>query len=110
MSIRTSGTTAANSNSSRSHAILQIILRMPTTVSVQSSISSSQNNAPAAPRRAMKEVGKMSLIDLAGSEVNTSLLALKECIRALGRDDASWARGKVIGTGVPEGVVVRRRS
>ena len=85
MNIRTSGTTSANAHSSRSHAVFQIILR---------------NN------KTRKEHGKISLIDLAGSErgkdtsssdritrmegaeINKSLLALKECIRALGRRDA----------------------
>ncbi|KAK7584317.1 hypothetical protein V9T40_005280 [Parthenolecanium corni] len=79
---RTSGQTSANSNSSRSHAVFQIIL----------------HNAVA-----NKVHGKFSLIDLAGNErgadtqssnrqtrmegaeINKSLLALKECIRALGR-------------------------
>jgi kinesin family protein 2/24 len=114
MSIRTSGTTAANSNSSRSHAVLQIILKTSTPISIHSNVSSSSSssrnnnhNNPAAPRRLIKEVGKMSLIDLAGSErgkdtasgdrlqrmegseINKSLLALKECIRALGRGDGS---------------------
>jgi kinesin family protein 2/24 len=108
MSIRTSGTTAANSNSSRSHAILQIILKTlsPNSISSASSRNNNHNN-PAVPRRLMKEIGKMSLIDLAGSErgkdtasgdrlqrmegseINKSLLALKECIRALGRGDGS---------------------
>ncbi|CAF0973884.1 unnamed protein product [Rotaria sordida] len=116
MSIRTSGTTAANSNSSRSHAVLQIILKSTVPISSHSNVSSSSSssssrynnhNNPAVPRRLMKEVGKMSLIDLAGSErgkdtasgdrlqrmegseINKSLLALKECIRALGRGDGS---------------------
>lgn len=84
MNIRTSGTTSANQHSSRSHAVFQIILR----------------------NKMKKEHGKISLIDLAGSErgkdtsssdritrmegaeINKSLLALKECIRALGRRDA----------------------
>lgn len=78
---RTSGVTGANADSSRSHAILQLQLK----------------NA----RDQQKEYGKMSFIDLAGSErgadtidqnkqtrldgaeINKSLLALKECIRAL---------------------------
>ncbi|CAJ1072203.1 kinesin-like protein KIF2C isoform X2 [Xyrichtys novacula] len=79
---RTSGQTSANANSSRSHAILQIVLR--------------RND------RATTLHGKFSLVDLAGNErgtdvssndrstlvetaeINRSLLALKECIRSLG--------------------------
>lgn len=84
-SVRTSGQTSANQNSSRSHAVFQIILRL---------------------RKSNRLHGKFSLIDLAGNErgadtssanrqtrmegaeINKSLLALKECIRALGRRGA----------------------
>lgn len=84
--IRTSGQTSANQHSSRSHAVFQIILRHQNT------------------RKTL--YGKFSLIDLAGNErgadtssanrqtrmegaeINKSLLALKECIRALGRKGA----------------------
>lgn len=80
-SCRTSGQTSVNAHSSRSHAVLQIILK-------------SRGNLH----------GKFSLVDLAGNErgadtakanrkrqlegadINKSLLALKECIRALGRN------------------------
>ncbi|KAK3091618.1 hypothetical protein FSP39_021247 [Pinctada imbricata] len=80
--VRTSGQTSANQHSSRSHAVFQIILRRKNTNKVH---------------------GKFSLIDLAGNErgadtsssdrqtrmegaeINKSLLALKECIRALSR-------------------------
>uniref|UniRef100_A0A0B6ZWP8 Kinesin-like protein n=1 Tax=Arion vulgaris TaxID=1028688 RepID=A0A0B6ZWP8_9EUPU len=83
--VRTSGQTSANQHSSRSHAVFQIILRQ---------------------RVRNKIHGKFSLIDLAGNErgadtsssdrntrmegaeINKSLLALKECIRALGRKGA----------------------
>lgn len=83
VSLRTTHTTEANDTSSRSHAICQIFLR--------------QNG---------KLKGKLSLVDLAGSErgsdtkshnsqrraesadINTSLLSLKECIRALGQKSA----------------------
>ncbi|CCD17145.1 unnamed protein product [Trypanosoma congolense IL3000] len=80
---RAAGQTSANNESSRSHAVLQIEVRDP-------------NN------RRSKCVGRISFIDLAGNErgadtfdcdrktrmegaeINKSLLALKECIRALG--------------------------
>ncbi|XP_050306708.1 kinesin-like protein Klp10A [Anthonomus grandis grandis] len=83
---RASGKTSVNAQSSRSHAIFQFYLR-------------SQVNPKVV-------YGKFSLIDLAGnergadtfssskitrqegSEINTSLLSLKECIRALGRKGA----------------------
>ncbi|XP_072173308.1 kinesin-like protein KIF2A [Diadema setosum] len=83
--VRTSGQTSANQHSSRSHAVFQIILRKKTSGRLH---------------------GKFSLIDLAGNErgkdtqssnrqtrmegaeINKSLLALKECIRSLGRDAA----------------------
>ncbi|SAL96704.1 hypothetical protein [Absidia glauca] len=82
--IRTTGSTGANDSSSRSHAVLQVLLK---------------------PKKNKKKIhGKMSFIDLAGSErgadrgdadtktrmegaeINKSLLALKECIRALDQD------------------------
>ncbi|EKG07356.1 MCAK-like kinesin, putative [Trypanosoma cruzi] len=80
---RAAGQTSANSESSRSHAVLQMEVR-------------ETHN-----RRA-KTIGRISFIDLAGNErgadtfdcdrktrmegaeINKSLLALKECIRALG--------------------------
>ncbi|OMJ29824.1 Kinesin-like protein KIF24 [Smittium culicis] len=80
------GSTGANSESSRSHAVMQIQLRRP------------KGSNPIG-----HTIGKLSFIDLAGnergadrgdsqndyntrregSEINKSLLALKECIRAL---------------------------
>ncbi|TRY89803.1 hypothetical protein DNTS_001863 [Danionella cerebrum] len=78
---RTSGQTFANASSSRSHAVLQVILRRQNFL-----------------------FGKFSLVDLAGNErgtdvssndrhttmetaeINRSLLALKECIRSLGQN------------------------
>lgn len=83
LSVRTTGVTGANLDSSRSHAVLQISLRLENTT---------------------KTFSKMSFIDLAGSErgadtieqdkktridgaeINKSLLALKECIRAIDQD------------------------
>ncbi|XP_075696287.1 kinesin-like protein KIF24 [Rhinoderma darwinii] len=81
---RSTGATGVNSDSSRSHAIIQI------------QIKDDRN----------RKLGRMSFIDLAGSErasdaresdkqtkmegaeINQSLLALKECIRALDQEQA----------------------
>lgn len=89
MKVRTSGQTSANQNSSRSHAVFQIVLRKRGREGSLGHL-----------------YGKFSLIDLAGNErgadtsssdrqtrmegaeINKSLLALKECIRALGRKGA----------------------
>lgn len=80
---RSTGTTSANADSSRSHAVLHLSLRKD--------VGRTKN----------KEIGRLTFIDLAGSErgadtsmaskttrmegaeINTSLLALKEVIRAL---------------------------
>ncbi|KAI7981000.1 Kinesin-like protein KIN-13B [Camellia lanceoleosa] len=86
---RSTGTTGANEESSRSHAILQLAIKRPVD---------GNDSKPA------RVIGKLSFIDLAGSErgadttdndkqtriegaeINKSLLALKECIRALDND------------------------
>ncbi|CAH9066280.1 unnamed protein product [Cuscuta epithymum] len=86
---RSTGTTGANEESSRSHAILQLSIK---------------KSADANESKPARLVGKLSFIDLAGSErgadttdndkqtriegaeINKSLLALKECIRALDND------------------------
>ncbi|XVE98181.1 hypothetical protein REPUB_Repub03eG0083700 [Reevesia pubescens] len=86
---RSTGTTGANEESSRSHAILQLAIK---------------RSADGSETKPARVVGKLSFIDLAGSErgadttdndkqtriegaeINKSLLALKECIRALDND------------------------
>ncbi|CAK9154608.1 unnamed protein product [Ilex paraguariensis] len=86
---RSTGTTGANEESSRSHAILQLAIKR---------LVDGNDSKPA------RIIGKLSFIDLAGSErgadttdndkqtrmegaeINKSLLALKECIRALDND------------------------
>jgi hypothetical protein len=85
---RSTGSTGANLESSRSHQVLQLSLQLSTL---------GKNNKPTA----YKKYGQLSFIDLAGSErgadttnnskqtrmegaeINTSLLALKEVIRSL---------------------------
>lgn len=90
-SLRSTGSTGANMESSRSHMILQILVRGNLV-----SYGAGKKKIPGA-----KIMGKLSFIDLAGSErgadtqhnnkqtrmegaeINTSLLALKEVIRSL---------------------------
>ncbi|CAA7057548.1 unnamed protein product [Microthlaspi erraticum] len=95
---RSTGSTGANEESSRSHAILQLVVKKHVEVK-----ETRRNNNDSNESRG-KVVGKISFIDLAGSErgadttdndrqtriegaeINKSLLALKECIRALDND------------------------
>jgi kinesin family protein 2/24 len=92
------GSTGANAESSRSHCIAQFALKRAVAVA-DPRRSSVGLGGPGEVRRVV--VGKVSFIDLAGSErgadtdendkqtrlegaeINKSLLALKECIRAL---------------------------
>lgn len=90
---RKTSRTDANASSSRSHAVFQIALR--------SDVDHAETRG-SAPRDESLVAARLSLVDLAGSErgadrgkavserirregaeINTSLLALKECIRAL---------------------------
>ncbi|KAL6897754.1 hypothetical protein ACP4OV_006713 [Aristida adscensionis] len=97
---RSTGSTGANEESSRSHAILQLAVKKHIIVTD----TRRQRDRDANESKNTKPVGKISFIDLAGSErgadttdndrqtriegaeINKSLLALKECIRALDND------------------------
>ncbi|KAI3804569.1 hypothetical protein L1987_26215 [Smallanthus sonchifolius] len=95
---RSTGSTGANEESSRSHAILQLVVKK------HNEVKDTRRNNDANESKGGKVIGKISFIDLAGSErgadttdndrqtriegaeINKSLLALKECIRALDND------------------------
>ncbi|KAG0479817.1 hypothetical protein HPP92_010675 [Vanilla planifolia] len=90
---RSTGSTGANEESSRSHAILQLAIKKHREV-IDTRRQNDSNES-----KSGKVIGKISFIDLAGSErgadttdndrqtriegaeINKSLLALKECIR-----------------------------
>ena len=94
---RSVGSTGANAESSRSHQVMQIVVK-PSHDHTRVSMKRKERNARTAD---VNVVGKLSFIDLAGSErgadvsnnskqtrlegaeINTSLLALKEVIRSL---------------------------
>ncbi|KAK4353728.1 hypothetical protein RND71_025922 [Anisodus tanguticus] len=95
---RSTGSTGANEESSRSHAILQLVIKK------HNEVKDTRRNNDGNESKGGKVIGKISFIDLAGSErgadttdndrqtrfegaeINKSLLALKECIRALDND------------------------
>ncbi|XP_040216899.1 kinesin-like protein KIF2C isoform X2 [Rana temporaria] len=80
---RTSGQTFANSSSSRSHACLQIILRRRGKLHGKFSLVDLAGNERGADTASADRITRME-----GAEINRSLLALKECIRALGQNKA----------------------
>ncbi|XP_043720343.1 kinesin-like protein KIN-13A [Telopea speciosissima] len=95
---RSTGSTGANEESSRSHAILQLAIKKHREINGSKRLNDVDES------KGGKVIGKISFIDLAGSErgadttdndrqtriegaeINKSLLALKECIRALDND------------------------
>ncbi|XP_078417065.1 kinesin-like protein KIF2A isoform X1 [Cetorhinus maximus] len=79
---RTSGQTSANSNSSRSHAVFQIILRRNDKLYGQFSLIDLAGNERGADTSSADRQTRME-----GAEINKSLLALKECIRSLGQNN-----------------------
>jgi kinesin family member 2/24 len=81
LSVRMVGVTGANDESSRSHAVLQISLKNGSKLHGKVSfidLAGSERGADTI------ENSKQTRID--GAEINKSLLALKECIRALDQD------------------------
>ncbi|KAM3914408.1 kinesin-like protein KIF2C [Leptodactylus fuscus] len=78
---RTSGQTFANNSSSRSHACLQIILRRRGRLHGKFSLVDLAGNERGADTASADRITRME-----GAEINRSLLALKECIRALGQN------------------------
>ncbi|CAD7672068.1 unnamed protein product [Nyctereutes procyonoides] len=79
----TSGQTFANSNSSRSHACFQILLRAKGRVHGKFSLVDLAGNERGADTSSADRQTRME-----GAEINKSLLALKECIRVLGQNKA----------------------
>ncbi|KAG7387549.1 Kinesin-like protein kif19 [Phytophthora pseudosyringae] len=113
---RSQESTAANSVSSRSHAVLQVHIEQQEKLTPGNSTPEYGDTGPLGDEKRSESTevkfGKLSLVDLAGSEraavtqnrgqrlleganINRSLLALGNCINALGEKGASASRSFV---------------
>ena len=82
---RSTGTTSRNADSSRSHAVLQLHLRR---ISDDSEFSRMTVIDLAGSERGADTSAACRTTRIEGAEINTSLLALKEVIRALAKGDS----------------------
>ncbi|XP_022699648.1 kinesin-like protein KIF2A isoform X1 [Varroa jacobsoni] len=80
---RTSTNTKGNENSSRSHAVFQILLFRESSLHGKLSLVDLAGN-----ERGSDTIISNRQTQLEGAEINKSLLALKECIRAFGKPGA----------------------
>lgn len=83
LELRTSGRTGANDTSSRSHAILQMELKYLRYKGTNSTHAKMSFIDLAGSERGADTVEQDKQTRIDGAEINKSLLALKECIRAL---------------------------
>ena len=89
MLVRRSGSTSANCDSSRSHAVLQVLLKNEGQAKEGKSgpvLSRLTFVDLAGAERAEENLGTDRQSRMDGAEINKSLLALKECIRAMDQD------------------------
>ena len=85
---RSTGTTSRNADSSRSHAVLQLYLRRRGSSKKDAEFSRLTFIDLAGSERGADTASSSRATRMEGAEINTSLLALKEVIRALATGDS----------------------
>ena len=101
---RATGTTAANADSSRSHALFRIHVRLkacraPGGILVPARETTITMIDLAGSERASERARSSKLVKQEAAEINKSLLALKECIRSLRKREALRSGAAAAGLG-----------